>query len=237
MNFRIHSFETLTSTLDEAAKSTYKHGDVITARFQSEGRGQRGNKWHSDQGANLMTTIVVEPGHIAVNEQFAISIIAALAVADTVQSFGIEGVKVKWPNDVYVGERKISGILIEHSFSSEMLGRSIIGIGINVEQREFGVDAGWPTSLHLLGARGTTVDEVLAKLCEEFEGLYRLPIEELHRRYVARLYRVEGVFEFEDKDGRFMASISGVDPHSGVITLKDTDGRQREYYFKEVRYL
>lgn len=237
MNFSIHRFENLTSTLDEAVDPKYKHLDVITTRFQSAGRGQRGNKWVSDEGLNLMTTIVIEPVHIAVNEQFVVSMIASLATAEAVRSFGVEGVCVKWPNDIYVGQSKISGILIEHSFSSQMLGRSIIGIGINVCQREFEHSAASPTSLHLLGATSATVDNVLGRLCEAFARFYAMPVEELHRLYMESLYRRSGFYPFADSDGEFSARIAAIDAHSGVISLMDTDSACRDYYFKEVSYL
>ncbi len=237
MKYNIHTFDTLASTNDTATESQYKNGDIITARFQSAGRGQRGNKWVSSEGENLMFSLVVEPTHILVREQFSLSMISAIATAQTIESFGVEKVTIKWPNDIYVADKKISGMLIEHSFSSEYLSKTIIGVGINVRQTQFEQSAGNPTSLHSLGAVDSTPERVLEIFCDKFSGLYNCSIEELHSEFCNRLYRREGFFPYEDTNGRFEAKIGDVDPHTGIITLIDKENNLREYYFKEVAYL
>lgn len=237
MKYRIHNFKELASTNDTASESQYRDGDIIVAQYQSAGRGQRGNKWVSIAGGeNLMFTLVLEPKTIKVNQQFLISITAALSVARTIESFGVEGVEVKWPNDIMVGGLKIAGILIEHSFMSEFLSRTIIGIGLNVAQMDFPSDAGSPTSLHLLGVREVNSQDVLKRFQEEFDRCYNMDQEELLNSYLQRLYRRDGEHLYEDKDGRFMAKIDSINPHTGLLTLKDSDNNLREYYFKEVSY-
>lgn len=237
MIYKIHNFDTLTSTNDTATEAHYTEGHIVVARFQSAGRGQRGNKWVSSEGENLMFSLVLEPTHILVRNQFILSITAALATAKTIESYGISGVKVKWPNDIYVGDKKISGILIEHSFSSQYLSRTVIGIGINVAQMEFNPGAGDPTSLHLLGATDSSVQGVLERFCGIFSELQEMSHEELHSLYMQNLYRGTGVHPFEDGAGRFQASISEIDLYTGVMTLLDTTNAKRSYYFKEVAYL
>lgn len=237
MLYKIHTFDTLTSTNDTATDAQYAAGDIIVARFQSAGRGQRGNKWVSAEGENLMFSLILEPSHILVRNQFILSITAALATAQTIESYGVSGVKVKWPNDICVGDKKISGILLEHSFSSEYLSRTIIGIGVNVEQREFNSAAGNPTSLHLLGATNSNTHSVLERFCGIFSELHELSDTELHALYMQKLYRGIGVHSFKDSVEEFQASISDINPHTGLITLLDTTNNTRSYYFKEVAYL
>lgn len=235
MEFKRFDFPCVTSTNDVAALDQYGHGSLITAQFQSAGRGQRGNKWQSHQGKNLTFTLVVEPTHIRVDEQFTISMIASLAVAQTILSYGCQA-QVKWPNDIYVDDRKICGMLIEHSFSSEFLSKSIIGIGINVLQTQFD---GWvanPVSLATLGVEGVTTDDVLAVFCQKFSELYLLPLSEIHRLYMSLLYRGDGVFAYQDANGDFMARIVSIDPRGGLLTLERQGGTLSSYYFKEVEY-
>ena len=125
---------------------------MVIADSQTAGRGQRGNSWESEQGKNLTFTLLYKPQGIAPREQFAISEAAALAVADFLVESGMEA-KVKWPNDIYAGDRKISGILIEHALMGQTIQHTRIGIGLNVNQREFRSDAPNPVSMvQLLGS-------------------------------------------------------------------------------------
>lgn len=147
--YEVVRFESLGSTNDEAMSHTsYTHGTIILAQNQSAGRGQRGNIWQSNPGENLTFSLVLEPVHIPVYEQFRLSIMAALAASDALRELGVSCC-VKWPNDLYVGDKKIGGILIEHNLQGEFLTRTVIGIGINVAQREFPASLPNPTSVTL----------------------------------------------------------------------------------------
>lgn len=236
MEFKIHNFDTVSSTNDVAARAEYGHGAIVTAHQQSAGRGQRGNKWESRPGENLMFTMVVEPTHIKVCEQFLISIITSLSVVDALLEYGIEA-RIKWPNDIYVGERKITGILIEHSFSSEFLQKSVLGVGINVRQMQFSPDVANPTSMALCGVQDITPSEVLGAFCESFSRYYGMTAPQLHEQYMKKLYRADGFFRYRDKNEEFQARIVTVDPMSGLMTLCSRDGESRDYYFKEVEYI
>lgn len=238
MKYRIHTFDELVSTNDTASENIYIDGDVIVAKFQSSGRGQRGNKWVSKGGENLMFSLLLEPQYIMVNQQFLISMAAAVAVRRAVESYGVEGVEVKWPNDIMVRGEKIAGILIEHFFSSAYLSRTIVGVGINVGQTDFPEDAGNPTSLHLLGASSATSEEALERFLQHFSEVYNMAEEQLLEEYLGGLYRRVGEYKFEDKSGEFEASIHSINPHSGEMTLQVSGTNElRSYYFKEVSYL
>lgn len=249
MEFRIIPFDEVTSTNDVAMASPdlYGHGSILTARQQTAGRGQRGNRWSSAVGENLMFSLVVEPGHILVEHQFRISEMAALAASDAIRNItgGRVNCGVKWPNDLYVGNAKIGGILIEHSLHSEWLSRSVIGIGINVRQREFDPALPNPTSMvNCLSESGAvpvpTPEEVLAAFCEAFSIRYTQDETALHADFMARLWRGETARYYSYRDAvsgeLFEASIAGVDRHTGELTLrlKGDSGEQRRYWFKEV---
>lgn len=145
------------------------HGLVVAAREQTAGRGQRGNTWESGPGLNLSFSIVLRPAGIHPARQFCISEAVALAVAETVEEElrrnGVgDPVYVKWPNDIYVGDRKICGILIENTVTGTHIDKSIVGIGLNVNQREFHSDAPNPVSLIQLTARHTPLEPLLDRL-------------------------------------------------------------------------
>lgn len=247
MEFRIFPFDEVTSTNDVAMSGPdmYGHGSILTARRQTAGRGQRGNRWCSAPGENLMFSLVLEPVHILVEQQFRISEMAALAASDAVRTVTGGAVEcfVKWPNDLYVGDKKLGGILIEHSLHSEYLSRSVIGIGINVRQREFDPALPNPTSIAnelavLDGVPIPAPETVLDAFCEAFSARYEQEEVVLHTDFMFRLWRSDPARCYPYRDAAsgeiFDASIAGVDRHSGELTLRLADGGERRYWFKEV---
>ncbi len=239
MTYKIHKFDTLASTNDTAGDGSYSHCDVVVADYQSDGRGQRGNHWESAVGENLTFTLVVEPTHIRVTEQYRLSMMAAVAVSKTLTNYNINNVEIKWPNDILVRGKKISGILIEHSFSSEYLSRTIIGIGINVAQRNFSAGAGNPTSIHLEANSKITKEKVLEDFLTNFSECYSMNLENLMKEYRSRLYRKDGYHLYKDcKTGeQFSATITAINPDLGYITLSRADNTSCEYYFKEIAFI
>lgn len=248
MPFHIYPFDTVTSTNDVVMSDTarYGHGSIVTARQQTAGRGQRGNRWVTAPGENLLFSLVLEPTHIRVEEQFLISEMAALASSDAIRavSEGTVPCRIKWPNDLYVGDRKIGGILIEHALHSEFLSRSVLGIGINVGQRTFDPALPNPTSLALEMATSghpiPTPEELLEAFCAAFRFRYYQPAGDLHADFMARLWRGDGrPHRYRDAaSGKtFEATIADVEPHTGEMTLHLADGTERRYWFKEVEAL
>ena len=146
--FALGFFDELASTNDEARDARYMNGAVVIAERQSRGRGQRGNSWSSAEGMNLTFSAVLCPAGLRAESQFYLSKAVALSVSDTVDSFGIES-RIKWPNDIYVGDGKVAGILIENDLMGACISRSIAGIGLNVNQTAFDPALPNPTSLAL----------------------------------------------------------------------------------------
>lgn len=265
MDYKIIALGEVTSTNDVAMAEDYAEGTIVTARRQTAGRGQRGNRWENGRvaGENLLFSLVLEPRRVRGEQQFLISMMAALAASDAVrictEREGGGDCTVKWPNDLYIGDRKVGGILIEHSLQGEFLTRSVVGIGINIGQREFDPELPNPTSLalELGGAMGRKLDPVpspeavLAAFCEAFERRYGQSEEQLHRDYTMRLWRGDGFYPYRELRGDthgglsdgllnspserfFEATIREVNPHTGELTLLDTCGQPRRYWFKEV---
>ena len=234
--FSIEHFSTLTSTNDHAMGYDYPHGTVIVAENQTAGRGQRGNLWQAQAGANLTFSLVVHPRHIPVCEQYTISMIAALAASDTLREWGVD-CEIKWSNDIYVNDKKIGGILIEHSFHSENLAKSVIGVGLNINQTHFPPEIPNPTSMSLLCGGSYDKTPILDAFITCFRERYSQSNTRLHADYTQRLWRREGLWRFRDKEGDFVASIREVDNKTGQLTLLDERGELRRYWFKEVEFL
>ena len=149
-NLHIKWYKCIDSTNTQAAREleTAAEGTVWTADFQTAGRGQRGNKWESKEAENLTFTILFRPVFLHPAQQFCISQICSLGVCRYLRSKGLPA-QIKWPNDIYVGNKKICGMLIENSIMGDKLSGSISGIGLNLNQTVFSSDAPNPTSLLL----------------------------------------------------------------------------------------
>lgn len=216
---------------------------MIIADAQPGGRGQRGNSWESAPGKNLTFSMHYRPEGVHPREQFAISEAVALAVVDLLRHYEITAM-VKWPNDIYVGDRKICGILIEHSVSSEGISRTIAGAGINVNQEEFLSDAPNPVSMTQLTGKSYDLTDVAEEMGLALER--RLPQASdpegrraLHVEFMEDLWRGDGKmypFRIEADAIETEAKIAAVAPN-GIITLEFPDGSRRDFAFKEISFL
>lgn len=209
------------------------------AEGQTAGRGQGTNTWESETGKNLLFSVKTHPKGLRATRQYAMLEAGALAVCRALRHYA-EGITVKWPNDVYWRDRKISGTLSECSIQKGMVGSCIIGTGINVNQTVFRSSAPNPVSLKQITGKDIDREEVL-RLFTKYFGDYLKRIdngdyESLHAEYEASLYRRTGTFGFRDANGTFRASIEGVEP-SGPIRLRKADGSVAEYAFKEVEFI
>lgn len=211
------------------------HGYAILCRRQTAGRGQRGNSWESAPGQNVTLSLLLRPHEIDAAAQFTISEAVAIGVADTIAPL-LPGhdVRLKWPNDVYVGDRKICGILIENSLTGRTVDRSIAGIGLNVNQQEFLSDAPNPVSLRQLTGHTYDIEDMARRLCANILTLLDTPADELHSRYRSLLWRGEGFHAWRDAGGRcFDACVAEV-AATGHLTLEERDGSRETFAFKEV---
>lgn len=237
---RITRFEQITSTNDEARNHQYSHGDIITAEFQTNGRGQRGNRWSSRVGENLMLSLVLEPTFLHATRQFLLSEAVALGLVDTLAEFGI-GARIKWTNDIYVGDRKICGVLIEHDLRGAHLARTIVGIGLNVNQVEFDPALPNPTSMRLIAEREFDREEVLQtlarKIMERYAQLAEGASEQLQSDYHALIYRRDEVHTYRLPDGTpFEGTIRCVEA-DGTLIVEHTDGSEQGYLFKQIEFV
>ena len=234
-----HIAET-TSTNDLACEERYGHGDVICAERQTAGRGQRGHTWTSPEGVNLLFSVVLCPTFLPAGEQFLLSQAVALALVDTLGTCGIDA-RIKWTNDIYAGDRKLVGILIEHNLTGDRLSRTIVGIGVNVNQTRFDPSLPNPSSMHLETGCEYDRQEVLHRLGDclaaRYEQLEKGDREALQADYRRRMYRLGERHRYRYPDGRTVeAVLRGVRP-SGELLLELPDGRTEGYLFREIEFV
>lgn len=212
---------------------------VVSAIKQYSGRGQRGNSWESEEGKNLTFSFVIYPNHIPVNRQFIISKAISVAIKEILSCYA-DGFTIKWPNDIYWNDKKIAGILIEHTIVNDKIDKTIVGVGININQQKFISDAPNPVSLiNIIGVE-TDKEEVLERVMSRFIDIYNKLKEgktyRLDDNYINSQYRLRRKEKYRDKDGEFEAVITSIEDN-GLLTLTDTIGEERKYWFKEVEYI
>lgn len=242
-------FNTLDSTQEEVKRRVEEldNASVVAALYQTAGKGQRGNKWSSATGENLTFSILIKPGRdgappIPAASQFNLSIVSALAVKEFLESIGIN-CKIKWPNDIYAGNKKICGMLIENKLDSGgMVAHSIIGIGININQTAFPPELVNPTSAALQLNRSFDIRPLL----EDFMATFASVLEEfiiqgadsLRKRFLESLYRLGVKHTYRDlgTGSEFTGKIIDVGPDGRVI-IELPDGKTKAFSFKEIGYI
>ena len=238
MDFEIIHIEETDSTnrwLRDASSERAVPGELcVVARYQTAGKGCGTNTWESERGKNLTFSMLIHPEGLSANRQFHITEVASVALCETLEHYINNKVEIKWPNDVYVGERKICGMLIENRVQGTAIKDSIIGIGLNVNQRVFVSDAPNPVSLYQLTGCETDLDELLNRFLAAFGRVSQsLTTGSDYRK---RLFRKEKDGFYKDKTACFTARLTDVLP-DGRLLLVDKDGQERLYAFKEVQFI
>ena len=229
------------STNDYMRKYTLTDDDEMTvavARYQTTGRGQGTNTWESEPGKNLLFSLKLKPKNVEVRTQFLLSMTMAIAIKEVLDSYA-EGFSLKWPNDIYWHDNKLSGTLIETSLKAGNIDSCIFGIGIDVNQQEFHSDAPNPISLCSITKHEEDINLLLHKILDSFERYYTILINggksTILSLYHNNLYRRTGLFQYRDSNGIFMATIEKVEP-DGHLILRDEQNKLRNYAFKEVAF-
>ena len=213
---------------------------IVSTDFQTKGRGQMGNTWLSNRGENLLFSILLQPNNLKASDGFVLSQAMALSIKEALDNH-IKKVSIKWPNDIYSDGKKICGTLIENTLFGKLVGRSIIGSGININQKSFpdGLAAP-PTSIYLLTNMETSPSYLLNSIMENFTKYYQ-QIQEgeyttIRQLYHQHLYLRGQCCWFQDSEGEFLGKISHVET-DGHLIIEDNHLRQRRYAFKEVKFL
>ncbi len=214
-------------------------GSVFVADSQIGGRGQASNKWESEPYTNLTFSIILYPDFLEVSRQFELSKTISLGVTDFLKEL-TDNVAVKWPNDIYLGNRKVAGILIENSIRINKISTCIVGIGLNINQQVFVSDAPNPVSLSQATGKVYNLEDLLTGLCLKIDARYQRLLggayREIDEDYAGILYR-QGIWAtYSDENGDFEGRILGVD-QLGRLRIETRSGKVNTYQFKEVAFL
>lgn len=240
---------------DSTNRWLMEHGDaernqVVWTDYQSAGRGCGSNTWESERGKNLLFSLLVHPHELKANEQFRISMAISVAIVNALSSHlspltphfsplnphptpltsHPTPLSIKWPNDIYWKDSKLGGILIENQLAGAFVRDSIIGVGLNVNQKQFLGDAPNPVSLCQITGCEHERESLLHRVVERFT------LEVDTEEYRALLYRRHGFHPYRDAEGDFEAELITVED-DGHLLLCDRNGRQRCYAFKEVQFI
>jgi BirA family biotin operon repressor/biotin-[acetyl-CoA-carboxylase] ligase len=230
-----HSTNSLALKLCQQSPLTAE-GTVVITLNQTAGRGQRGNTWHSEPGKNLTFSIVLRPTFLSVNDLFCLNIFSSLALHDYLSEKGCPSVNIKWPNDIYVQEKKICGLLVENLLQGNELNGSVLGIGLNVNQERFDVDHA--TSLSVVLNRQLELQEELEILLTKIEVRYLQlranKLSGLMEDYLQAMYGLNEAHFFTSFGDTFEGTICGVD-RSGRLRVR-IGGKERVFETKEIRY-
>jgi BirA family biotin operon repressor/biotin-[acetyl-CoA-carboxylase] ligase len=215
-------------------------GSVILARKQTGGRGQSEERWLSEPGKNLLLSFAFYPVDVSIQNLFILSKVFSLGVYDFVKKILKLEARIKWPNDIYIGDKKLCGMLIENAIRNPHLNHTILGIGLNVNQLNFPAQLPNPVSLRMILGKELDLDDCFCSLCNALEnrylqlnaGLY----DDIHDDYVTALYRLGEMHSFENNNKIFKAKITAV-TNDGKILLRHDSGLIEQYDFKELKFI
>ena len=216
-----------------------EEGTIVLTQFQKNGRGQAGNLWESEAEKNLLATIILYPQFLNAGKQFVLSKIISLSLVEFLKS-KTSNVSIKWPNDIYVGNKKIAGILIENSIKGNNLYSSLLGIGLNLNQVKFLSDAPNPISLKQITGEEYNADSVAVEVSKSILNWYK-KIEtgnfyEINSAYFSHLFRGEKWAKYSKNGNIFEAKIVGIGEF-GQLQLEKKGGDIEELMFKEVEFV
>ena len=241
-----------TSTLlREQYSENMPHLYTIRTDFQTAGRGQAGNSWESEEGKNLLFSTLLRYEGIQAAEQWRLSMLVAVALWKVLANYlPQEQLTIKWPNDIYFGDKKLVGILIENSLIGGYVGYSIAGIGVNVNQTKWLSNAPNPISMKEITGQEYDVEDLMAEWIAAVRLWEGRTTEELTAIYMRHLYRGKGWHKYverevslqptmiapQDTAGAFVAELVGVTAQ-GELVLRKENGEEKKYHFKQIRFV
>ena len=225
---------------EQSEKQSLAEGTTVITEYQTAGKGQRGNRWESEAEKNIICSLLLYPDFLPIKQHFLLSEAVALGLKDAIEQF-IQPIEIKWPNDMYYQNRKIAGILIENELTGQTIDKSIIGIGLNINQEQFSDAAPNAVSIKQILKKEINIDILLEKMINAILFRYNVlktgDAESITLAYHDSLYRKSGFYPFSDKNGNlFNAEIERIADDGFLHLLTDRE-EKRCYAFKEVGYV
>ena len=212
-------------------------GTLVYTDNQTDGKGQRGNVWVTEPGKNILMSVLLRPKFLSPTNQFYLNLIAGLAIVDTLKDVSPREIFLKWPNDVYINGKKISGVLIESNLRGNSVESAVLGIGINVNQKGFGINTA--TSLFLESQKEFDRYEIIENLLVQLEKWYlRLrgrDFPKILENYHRLLMWKGEIHLFKSGNQEFDGEIIGIDKNGNLVI--NVDEKLRKFGVKEVEFI
>lgn len=216
-----------------------KNGSMVLSYYQKKGRGQRGNEWESTPGMNMLASVILFPDFLSPAGQFYISKAVSIAIAEWLKP-QTDDVLIKWPNDIYIGNKKIAGILIETSVMGSKLHSAVAGIGLNLNQTKFSEYIPNPVSLKTVTGKDYDLKQAAYEIRELFmlwyKSLEKGEFNKIDKYYHGNLFRINEWAFYKKNDKIFEARILGTGG-SGHLILEDRNGEKTYHMFKEIQFI
>ncbi len=219
-------------------------GTIVLTNYQTNGKGQANNIWISEKGRNLLISIILYPKFLTIERQFCLSMAISLGILNTIKTFTKSDVKVKWPNDIIVDEKKIAGVLIKNTISGNRIKNTIVGIGININQKDFKSLKDIAVSLSLIENKIFDLKYILKILIKNLNIYYNklslLQVDKLKAEYEENLFRINELttFQIPSKESLnakiIKGKITGVDNYGKLCVL--SDGKIKTFMHKEIAF-
>ena len=214
-------------------------GTVIMAEHQFAGRGQHQNTWHAEPGKNLTFSLLLKPSFITPAQQFDLTRAVSIGVYKALEPLLGPQLKIKWPNDIYYGDRKLGGMLIENMIQGGQIKNAIVGIGINVNQDNYPQGAGNATSVKQILQRDYDLKDILSQICNHIEAYYLHlkagRVDLVRNEYLSSLYWLNEERQFRSNEQEFTGIIKTV-KENGLLVV-ESNGKQAAYNLKEIAFL
>ena len=242
---KIFHFDEINSTnvwlYDKMAENADISDMVAVAAHQTAGRGMDKNRWESEAGKNLLFSIALNVNFLEAENQFKISQTVSVAIVETLSQYADnQQLFMKWPNDIDCGDKKLVGMLIQNTIEGQMMGLSIIGIGLNVNQLQFSKDIPNPISLKMITGKDFDLENLLNSLITNIKNAveslrFEKNREDINSKYISKLYRYQKWAEFVYQNQVKTLIITGFDKY-GRLLLHDKEGAEIVCDVKELQF-
>lgn len=214
-------------------------GTVILSDFQTTGKGLSTNIWESETGKNLTFSLLLKPKDLLAKDQFIISMAVSNSLIDMLEAFSIKA-EIKWPNDILIHLHKVAGILIENSITGKTIDQSIIGIGLNINQKQFPEYEFPASSLRLETNREYNIIHIFTALLNHLEhwinAIYASQYNQVRDYYLQYLFQKNSFHTYLTNHKKFTGKITGINEY-GQLEITDQKGKVRYFNFKEIIYV
>lgn len=241
LGVKILKFDSIESTnihaFQLAQQNKLEHGELVLTDYQEAGKARGQGVWESDKGKNLIFSVLLKH-KVAVNDQFLITKMVAIGIKEFLDSLSVGYVAIKWPNDILVNGDKIAGILIENSIQGDKINYSVVGIGLNVNQKKFPKFTRKATSLAALIGHPMNLTNALERLLAYIEEAFNVLEErpsELSQKYIPALYGFGKSMRYKDREGEFEGTILSVQPNGKLQINKE--GTLKAYGLDELKFI